>query len=357
MKFFSKLLLGAAFTAAATTASAQADLFMTAADDASIIVKREISGSDTTWSATSSTPDLMEVTLLGCQFSFGTTYRCNFDYLLKTDNSNVPFNQYPEISNFTPYGYAQISSPVPAIDVEGIWSSTPIHVAVSLSEPATDINSLNTYIPINSSDANAAAFVKPEQEGVAHKESAGWFNFKDIAGAPVVYQKFLLLGSGINQGLPLYKDGQALGPNYFEATSNKGVASVDNNNGAVLAWLTDRWNQTGGHYTELRLYTNGTSRHDQGLDLNDYNTLTLRMQCTNTMNIELFLGTGEDSSQNFLGDINCDTYTNDFTFDISGFNNLQDIQTALWFHIPTWKNPGLNEYRLFINVHESILTK
>ena len=365
MKVFSKLLIGASLFAA-STASAQAVEFMDAYDMAAVTLKVEgIGTNDTTYSMTSVNPDLLEYVdgSLSCDGGLASPGWCTFDMILKTDNPSVPFGYYPEIGFTTPYGYVTITNPVAAIDVA--LNSGPISLGDVLSTSSTSPQTTpGSYIPVTSPDAQSLASVRPGYDGQAGKLINARFKWVPIAGESTIYQNFQILAAGqelsscrafCSDELHVYNDG-ALGANYFEATANKGQVSV-HDAGTVLAWYLTHWNVSGGHYADLRLYTNGTSRYDQGLDLNDYNTLELTLQCTNTMVIETFLGTGDDSSQNFLTDINCGTQTQSYTFNISGFNNLQDIQTALWFHIPTWKNGGLNEYSLFINIHEAIFKK
>ena len=363
MKLLSKLLIGTAL-ATATTATAQVE-YMNLDDNAIVTIARTIDANgESTYSIINHNPDLLEdngdLTCTPDLFpSERTDAQCRWHMTLKTDYPGVPFSQFPELNSVTSnYGYVDFIDPLPRVDLEQRWNGVPSHLAEVITNANTDINAFD-YKDISIANINIAMLTQPGVPGTDKEIIVTLAMDKPLETNITQYQSVQLIATGIAEDLELFKDGQALGENYFEATANKGIASViqSANPGGVIAWLTDYWNQSSGHYTELRMYTNGTSRHDQGLDLSEYNTVTLRMQCTNTMTVELFLGSGEDSSQNFLGDINCDTYTNDFTFDISGFNNLQDIQTALWFHIPTWKNTGLNEFRLFMNVHEAILKR
>ena len=152
-------------------------------------------------------------------------------------------------------------------------------------------------------------------------------------------------------------NGGLLGTDYAEATTNKGTVSVNDINGVVLAWYLTQWSVASGHYADLKIFTNGTSKYDTGLDLTGASEVELKLQCQNDMNVEVFFGGEEDSSQNYLGDINCDYNVNTFTYDVSGLTtDLTDIQTGLWLHIPTWKNGAISQqYSLFMNIHKAIV--
>ena len=363
MNFFSKLLFGAAL-ATATTATAQQE-FLNLDDNAVVTIERQIDASgNSTFSISSNNPALLEDNdNLSCEpllFEHPRhDYQCRWNMTLKTDYPGVPFAQYPDLNSVSSrYAYVDGINPLPYIDFGpgGLWEGVDMHLAEVLTYADTDANGFN-YMPSAESNINIAMTTPPGATGTDRQIIVTMAMDKALGTSLTQYQKVQLIASGIPADLDLYKDGELLGEGYFEAGGNKGNNYADNNNGSVLAWITSYWNVSGGHYADLKIYTNGTSQYDQGLDLSDYNSLELTFQCTNTMTVELFLGTGDDSSQNFLGDVNCGTMTESFTFDISNFNNLHDIQTALWFHIPVWKNTGLNEFSLFMNIHEAILKR
>ena len=371
MKTLSKLLVGASLLTASAAFAQPATEFMDAYDMAAVTLKVEGLGtSDTTYSMTSVNPDLLEYIdgTLSCNGALsGGTNWCTFDVLLKTDNPSVPFGYYPEVDFTTPYGYVTITDPVAAIDV--VLNSGPLSLGDVITYSTTSpLTTPGNYVPVNSQDAQSLASVRPGYTGQAGKVISARFKFIPIEGESTIYQNFQILAAGqqldtcrefCNDELALYKDGEPLGADYFEADGNKGQISVIDAS-SVLAWLADYWSvDNNGHYADLKLYTNGTSRYDDGLDLTDYNSVDLTMQCTNNMTVEVFLGVGgDDSAQHFLGDINCGTTTESYTFDISGFSNKHDIQTGLWFHAPIWKNSAVSsEFRLFMNIHEAIIKK
>ena len=372
MNFFSKLIVGAALTASATTASAQGSvMFMELEDNARVMIKRTVDGNgNSTFSISNANSDLLAHNgNLSCQevaYGNGFDALCNWKMTLKTDYAGVPFGQFDELNSVTSaYGYVDGVNPEPYIDLSptGIWAFNRTHLAdvgtlASTSETDFDwAESINTSI-------NIAMTTQPGVPGTDKEIIVSMAMYEMLPGETTQYQGVQIIASGIPADLEVYKDGEMLGDNYFEATTNKGsvtatnVINSSNPDLSYISWYLTQWNQSFGHYADMRIYTNGTSRYDQGLDLSDYSSLELTFRCTYTMTIELFLGTQDDSSQNFLGDIHCGTTPMSYTFDISNMNNLHDIQSLLWFHIPTWKNGAIASFgQLFMNIEEVIVKK
>ena len=334
MKLLSKLLIGSAI--AASSVAAQAVQFLNADDEARISVKREITGGDTTWTAISHNPDLMEYEegTLNCGFG-----QCSFRFFLKTDYADVPFGQFKPITTTTPYGYVEFTDPVPAINLE---RNTSLTLGDVLTEPFTDLNAPLTYVPI--SRGNSVASVQEGGPEDVVKTVFARFSYTDIPGAEVMYQSFQIVASGQPQGLKLVENNDIVTPGYEETSTNKGQFIGTWPGVTGYQWYLYGWNTGSGHYAEWRFLTNGTSKHDQGLDLSDYSTIEFAISCYDNITIEAFFGTAEDSSQNFLTDINCGPTEQTFSFDISNAN-ASDIQTALWLHIPTWKNGHASQYQ------------
>ena len=339
MKLLSKLLFGAALSATVSTASAEAVEFLKAEHDARITIKKEIVNGVATYSAISHTPDLMEIVdgTLNCGNG-----QCIFDFNLKTDYAAVPFNQYLPITSTTPYGYVRYTDPVPSIDL--VLNAGPhVHIGDVMTEAYTDLNAPLDYVPIER--GNSVASVRPNITAAdVNKTITARFGLLDIPGEDVVYQSFQIVASGTPQGLKLVENNNLVTPGYEETSTNKGQFIGTWPGVTGYQWYLYGWNTGSGHYAEWRFLTNGTSKHDQGLDLSGYSTIEFAISCYDNITIEAFFGTGEDSSQNYLTDINCGPTEQTFSFDISNAN-ASDIQTALWLHIPTWKNGHAGQYQ------------
>ena len=344
MKILSKLLCGA-LLAGTSLVNAQSVEFMSASDNAVITIKREVANGDTTWSAISPNPDLIEYNdgTLFCRGGVeeGTKAVCSWEFTLKTDYPGVPFNQFPAVTWRTPYGYVEFSEPTAMINTTR--ETGPIHLGDIITYPTTDINNRGAYINVHSPDAGSKASVRQGYDDVAHKVVFAEISIVDIPGASVLYQNFQVLASGIPKDLDLVKDNNLVTPGYEEASTNKGQFIGTWQGSVGYQWYLYGWNTGSGHYAEWRFLTNGTSKNDPGLDLSEYSTLEFAISCFSGMTIEAFFGTTEDSSQNFLGDITCNQTEQTFSFDISNVANTSDIQTALWLHIPTWKNGHVSQ--------------
>ena len=364
MKFFSKLLVGAALTAAATVSAQGSVTFMELEDNARVMVKRTVDGNgNSSYSISNANSALLSHNNdLSCNTNtntpIGADAHCSWTMTLKTDYAGVPFSQFDELNSVTSaYGYVDGVNPEPYIDLSptGLWAFNRTHLADVGTLASTSETNFD-WAPSSQTSINIAMTTAPGVPGTDKQIIVTMAMYEMMPGVTEQYQGVQIIASGIPNDLPLYQNGQALGPNYYEATGNKGQLSLTNP--GILAWYVTHWSVSGGHYGDLRLFTNGTSRYDQGIDLSDYSSVEVTLQCSNNMVLETFLGTTDDSSQNFLGDIQCGTQTQTETFNISGFNNLHDIQSALWFHAPTWKNGAVaGEWSLFINIHEAIIKR
>ena len=345
MNILSKLVLGAAFSFAATNATAQAEEFMHDHDNAVITIKRTISNGDTTYSAISKTPDLMEYnagTLDCVPGSLNGRTLCKWYFTLKTDYTGVPFGLYPPVTWTTPYGYVHLSTATTA-EIDVTIEAGPIHLGDIMRYPSTNINNPGAYIHVsNSQDAQSKASVQPGYDNLAHKVIYAEMPIIDISGATELYQDFQILGSGIKQDISLIENKNLVNAGYEATSTNKGQFIGTWPGSIGYQWYLSGWNTGSGHYADWKLFTNGTSKNDPGLDLSDFSTIELAINCFTNPTIEVFFGTGDDSSQNYLGDISCDQTEILRTYDISGYN-ASDIQTALWLHIPTWKNAHMSQ--------------
>ena len=135
----------------------------------------------------------------------------------------------------------------------------------------------------------------------------------------------------VNGGLPV-------GSANIIHEGNKGTIDFVTNPtwGTTHIWIHD-WNTTPGDYTSLAILTNGDNRDSEGVDLSEYNEMTFTYRCHRWATIEAFFGSDKDSSQNFLGDLDCDENWNERTVNIAGMNK-SDITTALWMYAPASRN-------------------
>ena len=357
MKLFSKLLCGAAI-AASTVAAGTAEMFLTVEDNAVIRLVRT-ANEDGTFTARMESPNstLMEIETQNC-FSSAFGGGCNGTLLLKKDGpvnlEGIPF------STEAPYQKAEITSPTLDIDLTpgSIFENTAIQVHEGITEPSTTPDVPQVFKPFNQAFIETiVSAVEDDFIRLSYTTSSG-DAFPE--GVTTLYQDHYYIGAATRDlsTLGIWKDGNTLGgtTDYIQAEGNKGQSSVTFFAGDIAAFLTDFWNQSGGHYSALNFFTNGTDRFTPGLDLSEYTTLNFEMGCKKGVTVEAFFGRDSDTSQNFLTDIVCDDFTKTYSFDISGYNR-SDIQTALWFHIPTWKNASFNDFRIWMNTFEVTVEK
>ena len=352
MKLLKKLLCGAAVLAGVSNVSAQAEMFMFPSDSAYVTVTRSNPyGQPESFSVSSPHPEIIEYVdgTLSCN-TFSLTH-CSFKLSLKL-NGPVDFNGIS--TSFATYGYAEIVSPRDAAIDLNLWANNNLKISEVMTQPSPTLTSLGEFVPTSQGDVQSLFDSSNENEIIIDVRNMRIDPI--LRGLSTQHQSLFMIASGIRDtDLNVWKDGEALGEGYIVAEGNKGVSSVVEA-GDVAAFLTDYWNQSGGHYSALNFFTNGTDRFQPGLDLSEYTTINFEMGCKKGVTVEAFFGRDSDSSQNFLTDIVCDDFTKTYTFDISGFNK-SDIQTALWFHIPTWKNAGFNDFRIWMNTFEVTLSK
>ena len=355
MKLLKKLLCGAAVLAGVSNVSAQAEMFMFPSDSAYVTVTRSNPyGQPESFSVSSPHPEILEYIpgTLNCN-TFSLTH-CSFKLSLKL-NGPVDFTGIP--TGFANYGYAEfVTDRDASIDLVA-WANNNLKISEVMTKPSPSLNSLSEFIPTSQGDVQSLFDSSNENEIIIDVRSMRIDPI--LRGLSTQHQSLFMIASGIRDtDLNVWKDGNTLGgtTDYIQAEGNKGVSSVTFYAGDIAAFLTDYWNQSGGHYSALNFFTNGTDRFAPGLDLSEYNTLSFEMGCKKGVTVEAFFGRDSDSSQNFLTDIACDDFTKTYTFDISGYNK-SDIQTALWFHIPTWKNYSFNDFRIWMNTFEVTLSK
>ena len=352
MKLFSKLLLGASLIAGVSTASAQAEMFLFASDSAYVQLSKTDNGDGTfSYDIDSPHPEIMEV--VDGSFACNNVYQgyCGFDLKLK---KNGPVDFTGITTTGASYGYAENISDRDATINLVTWANNALKLSEVLTEPSANENELGTFIPTYRGDTQAFFISSNDDEIIIDVRFMKTEPM--LPGVTTQYQTFHFVGSAIiDTDLNVWKDGEALGTGYIVAEGNKGISSVVEA-GNVAAFLTDYWNQSSGHYSALNFFTNGTDRFQPGLDLSEYATINFEMGCKKGVTVEAFFGRDSDSSQNFLTEIACDDFTKTYSFDISAYNK-SDIQTALWFHIPTWKNASFNDFRIWMNTFEVTLTK
>ena len=358
MKLFSKLLCGAAIAASAATAGT-AEMFMTVEDNAVIRLVRT-ANSDGTFSAhmESPNPSLMEIETQNC-FSSAFGGGCNGTLLLKKDGpvnlDGVPF------STEAPYQKAEITSPTLDIDLTpgSIFENTAIQVHEGITEPSTTPNVPQVFKPFN--QAFIETIVSAVEEDFIRLSYTTSTADAFPAGVTTLYQDHYYIGAATRLPVDLElvdANGQLVNAGYESHTTNKGHTLNVNQFVNAVAWDLFGWSTSGGHFAEWRFFTNGTSKFDTGLDLSGYSSIEFTMNCTNGMVVEAFFGTGDDSSQSHIGDFNCSNGTQTFSFNIANSPNASDIQTALWLHIPTWKNPGLGQQDwLFMRMENLVIKK
>ena len=344
MKLVSNLLVGASLFAAVSTASAQVEIFLDAADQAKIVVSKTDNG-DGTYSYGISSPNssLVESESFACN-----GYTCGGFLKLKTDGP-VDFSGLflgPHVS----YAYASVTSPTIGVDYS-LWQNTTLtHIHEAYTYANTNANS-ETFVSaqFGNSRADIVSF-----DGTTARIKYFFAEEAMLSGATTQYQTFQLVGVGKKWIDIELGDDYRLANDTVVHSTNKGTTAA---NFAINRWLwtVEGWSQSNGHYADIRFLTNGDSRYDDGLNLSGYNTLEFEIDCELGAVFEAFFGGEDDSSQNFLGEINCDNSLQSHSFNISGYN-ASDIQTGLWLLLPEWKNYHMaNFYRIYANVKDVVL--
>ncbi len=320
-------------------------------DDNAIVIfeKTLVTGSDSMFEITdivSPTPDIIEY-VDGSLVCHTSTYCEILARLPKYGPKQL--HRY-DLSNI-PYSIARIDVMSDSIDIDlspTLWGFNNFHIAEVITAPSPTLYPRGQY-----------TFARAE--GVRIGETDDYLEVKlqfqlqaMTSAQPVEYQTLQVVASGIDQGLVVW-DTRLLGDGYAAVEGNKGIAS-GYPTAELYAFGTSHWNVSSGHYTGIKFFTNGTDQTQPGLDLSEYTKLTLTMNCMNGMVVEAFFGASWDSSQNFLADIQCDSFMHTYEFDISGAN-AYDIQTALWLNIPVWKNTGITNHSLWMNIDEIVLSK
>ena len=330
MNIISKLLVGASLIAGASTVSA-ADVFLNAADQAKIVLSKTDNGDGSfTYEMESPNPTLVEIESFNCN-----GYGCGGFLLLKTDGP-VDFSGIflgPHVS----YSYATVTTPTIGIDLNLFGTTQLTHIHEAYTYASTDPSVENF---VSAQYGNASANIR-EFDGTDARIQFSFAEQAMLSGATTQYQTFQLVGIGKKWiDIEIGQEYYLVNDTVSQAT-NKGIAySFFHNNEWV--WNVVNWNINNGHYAEFRFLTNGDSKYDDGLNLSGYNTLDFSITCDAGMTIEAFFGGEDDSSQNFLTDIACNGSEQSFSFNISGANRT-DIQTALWLHVPVWKNYNLGQ--------------
>ena len=182
----------------------------------------------------------------------------------------------------------------------------------------------------------------------------GWDFHVDANGDPVWHFGTSSQLPGLRINGKIFRDGNGVvelpGDLYIveagEAVDSASVIHEGDKGNNVLTVLPEwdntrldvsNWNTSTGNYTSLVALTRGTDRDSDGMDLSAYNNLDITYRCHQWATIEAFFGSDKDSSQNFLGDLNCDTNWNTLTVDISAMDR-SDIATALWMYAPDARN-------------------
>ena len=324
-----------------------AQIVLDQADDAFIVIERR--GGEVV-DAYSENPDLLEV--IGqpdCVNSSDGT--CDVIVRLHKDG---PVNLMPyDSSGFLNYGQPIVNETANTMDIDlNLWGFNRFFIAGALTQKALSPE-LNGHV------TQRQGFTEMFNRNVNGRDtyveiSIRFYNTQQFR--PVVYQKFRLIVSATSS--PYFLFGVNTPETYVTQDSNKGPISGNFSAAGELYGMgmtSSVWNSSTGHYAALRFFTNGESATDQGLDLSEFKTVKARIGCPAGLTYEVILGDGNhDSTQTWLGDIQCDDFVNDYTFNIPQGLNLTDIQTGIWFHLPIWKNPSNINYDVFLNVFEIV---
>ena len=325
MKAIKSILLGGALLTSVNVFS-QAEMFLLAEDEASITVRKTLlEDGSYEFEGVADTPDLLDINYIYCSET-----ACRFELVLKEDGP-VDFTGF-NVHKWTPYGYATITLPDIAIDIDHLYSNTEIQLSEAYTYPTTDPDNHAEFVPVSSGNASASV----RAVNGSYITIYGFFSLLDmLPGETTQYQTFQIVGSGIPWS-PLYlaRDFDVIG------TTNKGEVAIENLYGA-FEWTVTGWNTGTGHFASMNVLTNGDDVADDGIDLSQYNTMEVVLACEDQMVIEAFIGySSYDSTQHYLQDIQCDGSYQTYIWDISSADR-SDIQTALWLHVPVWKNAHL----------------
>ncbi len=330
------------------TSLAQAEIVLDQADNAFIVVERQ---GGKVVDAYSDNPDLLEV--IGepdCINSSAGT--CDVIVRLHKDG---PVNLMPyDSSGFLNYGQPLVNEAANTMDIDlGLWGGNRFFIAGALTQNALSPE-LNGHVTLN--QGLTEMFNRNVNQRDTYVEISIRFYNISPSHHPSTFQKFRVIVSATSS--PYFLLGRNTPATYVTQDSNKGPISGNfSADGSLygMGMTSFFWNQGSGHYAALRFFTNGENATDQGLDLSEFKTVKARIGCPAGLTYEVILGDGNhDSTQTWLGDIQCDDFVNDYTFNIPQGLNLSDIQTGLWFHLPTWKNPTNITYDVYLNVFEIV---
>ncbi len=321
-------------------------------DEAFVVFKKETSeaGAVSITEILSPNVDIIEY-VDGTLECFEFSSQCFFNVRLKK-HAGINFGPY-DLSTI-PYGYARVDTLLNSayIDLD-LWGYTNFHIADLLTLPA------------ETPEASRIFSSSPAAEGSKVGETNDYLEIRvRVFLAPNLtseaeYQRYQILASGVAfpSGVAnLWNDGRFLGKNYYLAEGNKGQAFANPQSDLLNFWVNN-WNSVSGHYVALRIFTNGSSELDKGIDLTGFTQVELTMNCELGIVVEVFVGAGVDSSQNFVGEIYCDDRMNTYNFSIPTGSDLSEIQTGLWLHVPVWKNPGIFPWGPYFNIDSAILKK
>ncbi len=346
----SALLIGGV---ASSANSQTAQMVISPEDNAYISYKKEVLADGVTHitEVTSPNPELLEYVpgTTSCFFTgFGSS--CLLTVRLKKTG---PINFTPYDTSFIPYGIGTVDTETNTASINfNLWGFNRFFIA-DLTTQATDSPAIRgPYVQFTGAEGSKV------DETDEYIENRVLLRITPVAeGKTVEYETYQVIASGIPfpDGEIVVWDTELLGDGFAQTDGDKGRISA-NGVGEFYAFISDYWNQSPGAYAALRFFLNGTSEQDEGFDLTGFTTAEVTLNCIDGLVVEAFVGASLDSSQTFLGDIQCDGFLNTYTFDISNAN-LTDIQTGLWLHIPLWKNTNLNVFRVWMNVDSVILSK
>lgn len=321
-------------------------------DNAYVEFKKEVgpSGFTLITEVTSPNPEIMEFVPGSITCIQGSA--CFFNVRLKKDG---PINFAPFDTSFIPYGYASVDPVTNDASINfDLWGFNNFHIADIATIPALTPEAATTFSPFGAAEGSKAG---ETDEYIEIRVKI--FTIENADPAIAEYQRYQIIASGITfptGELTLWNDGEFFGPNYGSADGNKGQVNFLPLSDLLAFWVNN-WLISPGHYAAVRLYTNGSSELDEGLDLTGFTESEITMNCEFGTVIEVFVGGPADSSQTFVGEVTCDGLANTYTFNIPTNVNLTDIQTGMWLHVPTWKNSTINVNTWGINIFEAKLTK
>ena len=334
MNFLKKAFCAAALAGGfAATANAQAVSLIEVADDYKVVIKKTTTGYEVT------SPDQSKIQVVPGSVEGRPGGQVFYRARIMKDGPVDLTNLVPPVQ--VGYEYAINVMGREAFHNLAAYSANPFSSSQVYTEPYYTEGEIADFLPLQSveSDLDTVTSEYIQIRTLAETRSL-------CAGCTFHFQDVQYLAAGILQEpsdeIKLIDNNDIVNPGYEAYSTNKGQFIGTWPGVSGYQWYLFGWNTGSGHYADWKLLTNGTSVTDQGLDLSEYSTIELTINCFTNQTIEVFFGTADDSSQNYLGDINCDQTKLLRLYDISGFN-ATDIQSALWFHIPTWKNAHVSQ--------------